>query len=232
MTDLDITMGVKEELPPPSDDDKRLVDSIKNLPPQVEEEHKPTDDGESEAEMTFEAPEEQDELEPKEVIDEKKIFKQDKDEPVEDEDPPPKVKKISKTTEKQREHLKKAREKALATRRKNAAARKVLADEKKAERDEKREEKLLKIISKEDREFKQKQKKVAFVPESIGKSFTDEQIIDLQQKAIENYEVKRKARKEVKKKEQQKVAQDKKTYDMINKAVNPDPEDVWAACFQ
>jgi hypothetical protein len=225
MTDLDITMGVKEELSAPSDDDKRLVDSIKNLPPAIEEEEEDEvaelDDGTEDTEGVG--------LEPKEVIDEKQIFKQDKDEDPEVEQPL-KVKKIKQTTEKQREHLKKAREKALATRRKNATARKLIADQKKAERDEKREEKLLKQISKEDREFKQK--KVAFEAESsIGQSFTEEQIIDLQQKAIENYEVKRKARKEVKKKEQQKVAQDKKTYDVINKAINPDP-DPWAACFQ
>jgi hypothetical protein len=232
MTDLDITIGTKEELPPPSDDDKRLVDNIKNLPPTPVEEHEPADDLE-EGGMTFEPSKEEDGLEPKEVIDQKKIFKQDEEEePIaEAEPPPPKVKKIKQATEKQREHLKKAREKALATRRKNAAARKILADEKKAERDAKRKEKELKIISKEDREYKQKQKQKD-IPQNIGKSFTEEQIIDLQQKAIENYEVKRKARKEVKKKEQQKVAQDKKTYDMINNAINPDPEDVWASCFQ
>ena len=39
-------------------------------------------------------------------------------------------------------------------------------------------------------------------------------------------------KQEIIKKEQLKVAQEKKTYDMINKAVNPDPEDVWSSCFQ
>jgi hypothetical protein len=230
MTDLDITMNVKEELPPPSDDDKRLVDSIKNLPATPVEEHEPADDL-PEGGMTFDVSavdEDGDELQPKEVVDDKTIFKQnDDEEPVED--LPPKVKKIKQATEKQREHLKKAREKALATRRKNAVARKLVEDQKKAERAEKRKEKELKTISKEDREYKQKQKQI---PESISNSFTEEEIIDLQQKAIENYEVTRKARKVVKKKEQLKVAQDKKTYDMINKAVNPDPDDVWASCFQ
>ena len=60
---------------------------------------------------------------------------------------------------------------------------------------------------------------------------SEEQIIDLQEKAISNYEVKRKKAKEIKKKEQAKVAQEKKVYETINKAINPDPDDVWGVCF-
>ena len=78
MTDLDVSMGVKEELSAPTDDDKRLVDSIKNISPPVEE-GEPADDL-PEGGMTFGQEkvlkEIEDELELKDVIDEKKIFKQ------------------------------------------------------------------------------------------------------------------------------------------------------------
>jgi hypothetical protein len=223
MTDLDVTMGERVELSAPSGDDKRLVDSIKHAPSVEEEAADDLPEGEDD-----------DDLQVKEVIDDKKIFKQGEEEEVVEEQPPPKPKKQA--TTKQREHLKKAREKALETRKKNAVARKVLADEKKAERDEKRKEKELKIISKEDREFKQKKAQPPLAsptPVAVGKSFTEEEIMSLQQKAIETYETKRKARKEVKKKEQHKIAQDKKTYEVINNAINPDPNDlVWGQCFQ
>ena len=37
MTDLSVTMGPPEELSAPTDDDMRLIDSIKNAPVQEEE---------------------------------------------------------------------------------------------------------------------------------------------------------------------------------------------------
>jgi len=69
------------------------------------------------------------------------------------------------------------------------------------------------------------------LPSSM-RNLSDEDIILLQQQAIENYEVKRKARKQKKKQDEAKAQQEKKVYESITKAVQPDPNDVWAVCFQ
>lgn len=218
-------MGPPQELSAPSEDDKRLIDSIKNAPEQVEEDV-----------VEVEEPSEDivEELELKQVVDEKVIFS---DEVTEDPPSPPSKKKKP-PSDKQRAHLKKAREKALATRRAKAAARKEQEDIKKAEREKKRLERQAKQIEKEESEFA-KQKKIqesvpppsSQVPSSM-RHLSEEDIIKLQQSAIENYEVTRKARKQKKKEAEAKANHDKKVYQSIAKAVNPNPDDVWASCFQ
>jgi len=223
MTDLSVSMAPLEELPAPSDDDKRLIDAIKNgLPESVEEiieVEEPADDIAEELEL-------------KQVVDEKVIFS---DEVTEDPPSPPSKKKKP-PSDKQRAHLKKAREKALATRRAKAAARKEKEDIKKAEREKKRLEREQKQIEKEESDFA-KQKKIQEavpaspqVPNSM-KQLSEEDIIKLQQMAIEDYEVKRKARKQKKKEAEAKANHDKKVYQSISKAVNSQDE-IWASCFQ
>jgi hypothetical protein len=64
-------------------------------------------------------------------------------------------------------------------------------------------------------------------------SLTKEELLDLQQEAIDKYEVKRKKRKEAKLKEQKQKEKDAKTYEQVSRAIHrPPTEDVWGQCFQ
>ena len=236
MTDLDVTMPTQpsEEQTTgslrqtaPTNNDKRMIDNLKfTSEPQLKE-------------VIEEVKEVFDEstLEVKPVISDKVVFGDEEEIPS----PPPTKKQVA--SEKQREHLKKAREKALATRRANSAGRKKLEEEKKAERQRKREEKEKAMIEAEDKEHISTQPKVAKQPASLAKAkvevkphsymnqLSEEQIMELQTKAIENYETKRKASKKLKKEEIAKENADKKIYESISKAVGP-ISDPWADCFR
>tara|TARA_R110002020_G_scaffold172679_2_gene363061 strand:+ start:591 stop:1274 length:684 start_codon:yes stop_codon:yes gene_type:complete len=226
MTDLDVTMPTQpsEEQTAPTNNDKRMIDNLKfssvasaNQLKEVIEEVK----------EVFVEPT----LEVKPVISDKVVFGDEEEIPS----PPPTKKQVA--SEKQREHLKKAREKALATRRANSAGRKAAEEEKKAERQRKREEKEKALIQKEEQEHQLKQSKpkqdakVEVQPHSYMNQLSEEQIIELQQKAIENYETKRKASKKLKKEEIAKENADKKIYESISKAVGPTQECPWESCF-
>ena len=204
MTDLDVTMPTEQsqEHIAPTNNDKRMIDNFQYSKPLQSS----SDDFEEEVKEVKEEPE----LEVKPVISEK------------------------------------AREKALATRRANSAGRKKLEEEKKALRQQKREEKEKALIEKEEQEHQLNQSKpqVSFAkpdvkpeakvevkPHSYMNEFSQEQIMELQQQAIENYEVKRKKAKQVKKEAQQKENADKKIYESISKAVGP-VSDPWADCFR
>lgn len=64
-------------------------------------------------------------------------------------------------------------------------------------------------------------------------SLTKEELLELQQEAIDKYEVKRKKRKEAKQKEQKQKEKDAKTYEQVSRAIHrPPTEDVWGQCFQ
>ena len=220
MTDLDVTMPspANETLTQPTPDDKRLIDNLKFSQPLNDDFEEVKEEVKKEVDMP--------ELEVKPVIDDKVVFAnkdEDEDEPL---PPSPPSKKAS---VKQRDHLKKAREKALETRRAKAKERKAVEEEKKVERQRKRDEKEKIIIEKEDKEHKKTE--VSVKPHSYMNEFTHEQLIDLQQKAIENYETKRKAAKKIKKETQAKEQADKKVYESITKAVGP-VDDVWADCFR
>ena len=229
MTDLDVTMPteLEQEQSAPTNNDKRLIDNLKfssiasaNQVKEVIEEV--LDEPELELEL-------EPELEVKPVISDKVVFGD------EEEIPSPKSTKKQIASDKQREHLKKAREKALATRRANSAGRKKLEEEKKALRQQKREEKEKALIEKEEKQHQLKQSKpepkVEVKPHSYMNEFTPEQIMELQTKAIENYETKRKASKKLKKEEIAKENADKKIYESISKAVGP-VSDPWADCFR
>tara|TARA_R110000803_G_scaffold176558_1_gene238985 strand:+ start:676 stop:1392 length:717 start_codon:yes stop_codon:yes gene_type:complete len=238
MTDLDVTMPTEpsKEHIAPTNNDKRMIDNFQYSKPLQSS----SDDFEEEVKEVKEEPE----LEVKPVISDKVVFGE------EEEIPSPKATKKQVASDKQREHLKKAREKALATRRANSAGRKKLEEEKKALRQQKREEKEKALIEKEEQEHQLNQSKpqvsfakpeVAKQPASLAKvevkphsymnEFSQEQIMELQQQAIENYEVKRKKAKQVKKETQQKENADKKIYESISKAVGP-VSDPWADCFR
>jgi len=230
MTDLNVSMTPPEELSAPTDDDKRLIDGIKNAPSASEAAEEVV---EVEEPASNEMSDIAEELELKQVVDEKVIFS---DEVTEDPPSPPSKKKKP-LSDKQRAHLKKAREKALATRKAKAAERKKVEEVKRAEREKKRLEREQKQIKKEDNDF-EKQKKIqesvpppSKVPSSL-RQLSEEDIMKLQQAAIENYEVTRKARKQKKKEAEAKANHDKKVYQSISKAVNSNPDDVWSVCFQ
>lgn len=224
MTDLNVSMTPPEELSAPTNDDKRLIDDIKNAPSEGVED---IIDIEEPADNIAE------ELELKQVVDEKVIFSEE----ITEDPPSPPSKKKKPLSDKQRAHLKKAREKALATRKAKAAARKEQEDIKKAEREKKRLEREQKQIKKEDSDFA-KQKKIqesvpppSQVPSSL-RQLSEQDIMKLQQAAIENYEVTRKARKQKKKEAEEKANHDKKVYQSISKAVGQTQDDIWGSCFQ
>ena len=226
MTDLDVTMPTEQsqEHIAPTNNDKRMIDNFQYSKPIQSS----SDDFEEEVKEVKEEPE----LEVKPVISDKVVFGSEAEEEI----PSPKPTKKQVASDKQREHLKKAREKALATRRANSAGRKKLEEEKKALRQQKREEKEKALIEKEEQEHQLNQSKpeakVEVKPHSYMNEFSQEQIMELQQQAIENYEVKRKKAKQVKKEAQQKENADKKIYESISKAVGPTQECAWEACFR
>ena len=97
----------------------------------------------------------------------------------------------------------------------------------------KREEaKRLKAEGKEPPPSKRQQKQEKQVKEVIqqqGQLYTEEQIAKITTNAIEQYEVKRKARKEVKKKRQEEEAQQQQVQRTLNRALGqPDPNDIWS----
>ena len=97
----------------------------------------------------------------------------------------------------------------------------------------KREEaKRLKEEGKEPPPSKRQQKQEKQVKEVIqqqGQMYTEEQIAKITSNAIEQYEVKRKARKEIKKKKQEEEAQQRQVRQTLNRALGtPDPNDIWS----
>tara|TARA_R110000823_G_scaffold116891_6_gene240137 strand:- start:1753 stop:2379 length:627 start_codon:yes stop_codon:yes gene_type:complete len=150
------------------------------------------------------------------------------DEDVFNDVPPPEKRPKKKISEKQLEHLAKAREKAKETRRLKAEAKKDLKITQKPRResvsfsdDE--------VLSKDSAPIHTKQEYPSF------QQFTPEDIIKLQEDAINSYDKKRKARKEVKKQQKQVEAVEKKNYEAVTRAIhhptNPSQDDPWAMCF-
>ena len=161
------------------------------------------------------------ELVVKEIIQDEVIFK-------------PKVKR--KATEKQKEHLAKAREKALATRRANAEKKKAERELIQNQKDLKKQERMEKLrIKEEQKELKQVQQQIQIKKQAPPPApapqptFTQEDILKIQEQAISNYETKRKAKKEAKKKALDQEQHDKKVYQAISKAIKP--RSVWDDCF-
>jgi hypothetical protein len=165
------------------------------------------------------------------------------------EDEPPVVQPVQKKkrvmSDKQKEALAKGREKALATRRKNAQLRKE-EKELKSKKKQKDLEKLRKevngtSIDKLDDDSLQDLQKNATAPQGQPKAskklYTLEDLKEAQEEAIrkgiEGYDTIRKKRKAEKKKKIAKETHDKKVFQDITRATRaPNPDDVWAVCFQ
>ena len=114
-------------------------------------------------------------------------------------------------SEAQKENLKKGREKALAVRRANAVEKKEIKDltEKKKKKDI---QKLRDEVSEAPAPIK-----LSELPPSF-QSLDPEMIRKLQEDAIEGYDKKRKARKEIKKKEEETLARNFRNMNVINNA--------------
>jgi hypothetical protein len=149
-----------------------------------------------------------DDLRIKPVIDDTDIFKDAK--PKRKRKPP---------SEKQLAHLAKAREKATAVRKakteaKKKATKKVAFDD---------------VLQKTD----PRPRREGPAQESILLHLTRQELLEIQQQAIEGYDTKRKAQKKVKRDAEQEVQKANLVNRRIAKAVGqPDPDDMWAVCFQ
>tara|TARA_R110002073_G_scaffold5192_1_gene32462 strand:- start:1699 stop:2379 length:681 start_codon:yes stop_codon:yes gene_type:complete len=209
----------------PTMEDKSMIDSLGSKPLQMVIDESPPSPQASQ--LSDEQEEDTIKVDP---IDDKVIFGTDESEPE------PVIKKVR--SEKQREHLKKAREKALATRQAKAKVKKEEAEAKRLERESKREEAHKLKLLREDKEFETKKKIQESVPPAVtasqkqNKSFTEEDIMLIQQKAIDTYEKKRKAEKKIRKEEESKVNQEKMIHQKISRAIQQDPNDlIWGSCF-
>ena len=211
----------------PTLEDKSMIDSIGSNPIK-------TVLHEKEVESPLRESEEDEDIIKVDPIDDKVIFGTDESEPE------PVIKKVR--SEKQREHLKKAREKALATRQAKAKVKKEEQEVKRLEREAKREEVHKLKVLKEEKDFQLKKKiESTPIPEPVSspplvtkqnKGFTEEDIIAIQQKAIDSYETKRKAEKKIRKEEESKIKQEAMIHQKIARAVHRDPnDDVWGSCF-
>ena len=210
----------------PTMEDKSMIDSLGSKPLQmiIDEEEISTPKVDNDKPIM----KEEEDTVKVDPIDDKVIFGTD------DSEPEPVIKKVR--SEKQREHLKKAREKALATRQAKAKVKKEEAEVKRLERESKREEAHKLKLLREDKEFETKKKIHESVPPTPltkqNKSFTEEDIMLIQQKAIDTYEKKRKAEKKIRKEEESKVKQEALIHQKVARAVQRDPnDDIWGSCF-
>lgn len=156
------------------------------------------------------------EVQEKAIIPEEDIFveKQPKKQPKKEQKKEPKKKRVM--SEAQLERLRLGREKALAVRRAKAQEKKELKElhDKKKKKDiqKLREE----VEDKPTPQPKQVEKKILTLED-----LPSDMLVELQKRAIEGYDTKRKARKEQKKKEQQHQNTINHNLGLVNNALNP-----------
>lgn len=185
------------------------VDLLQEDPEPLEEEN--MSDGETPE------PEPQEEIMPevkeRDIIPEENIFEEKK---PKKQPPQKKEKKKRVMTEEQLERLRKGREKALAVRRAKAQEKKELK--------ELQSKKKKKDIQKLREEVEDKPKPEPTPQRKTITSLDDlpaDMLVELQKRAIEGYDTKRKARKEQKKKEQQHQNTINHNLGMVNNALQP-----------
>ena len=181
----------------------------------------------AEIQETLDKEDEEAMLPPKDIQPDEEVFK----------DAIPKKKKRV-ISDAQREHLAQARKKALEVRRRKAQEKKLAKQqENRRKKKEKIEKKNLNAVhnpmeseSEEEESPPQHRRMTSHAIDDIDEDL----LVQLQEKAIEKYEVKRKARKEVKKKKQDEDDKQEQIYRTVKKAVQPtaDPDDMWSVCFQ
>jgi hypothetical protein len=186
------------------------VDLLQEDPEPLEEEIMSDGEGEPEPEKEEIIPEVQE----KTIIPEEDIFVEKK--PKKKPEPKKEPKKKRVMTEEQLERLRKGREKALEVRRAKAKEKKELKElqskKKKKDIQKLRDE----VEDKPKPEPTPAQKKVLSLED-----LPSDMLVELQKRAIEGYDTKRKARKEQKKKEQQHQNNINHNLGMVNNALKP-----------
>lgn len=191
------------------------VDLIQEDPEPLEEENVSDEEGEPQLVVKEVVEEVVPEVHEKKLIPEEDIFVEKKSKKA----PAPKEKKKRQMTEAQLERLRLGREKALAVRRAKAQEKKELK--------ELQDKKKKKDIQKLREEVDDKPKPApapAPAPRKTISSLDDlpaDMLIELQKRAIEGYDTKRKARKEQKKKLQQEETDNLKNMNLVNNALRP-----------
>jgi hypothetical protein len=225
-----------------------VEEEVKEVNPDTEEENPNMVYEETDSK---EMPDEVPEPEPKTVTPDEEIFK----------DVKPQAQKFTKTgrpkrvaSQQQKEHLAKMRIRAAEVKRKKKEERLAREEEemliKRADRKLKDQHRKAKVKEAEKVLEVKPVKEPAPQPEVIRPepqpapapaplprqntiSITKEELLELQQEAIDKYEVKRKKRKEQKQKEQEQKQKDAKAYEQVSRAIHrPPTEDVWGQCFQ
>lgn len=147
-------------------------------------------------------------VKPKKKFKNEEIFRTPTIHPVKDPEKPPKKKRVA--TAKQLEALAKAREKRKIAREEASKLKEQGVEPPPSKRQIKQEKQVKEVIQKQ------------------GQMYSEEQISKITANAIEQYEVKRKARKVVKQKKKEEEEQQKKVQQTLNRALGqPDPNDIW-----
>ncbi len=190
------------------------VDLLQEDPEPLEEEN--VSDGEGEPELVVkEIVEDIPEVQERSIIPEEDIFVEKKPKKA----PEPKPKKKRQMTEAQLERLRLGREKALAVRRAKAQEKKELK-----ELQTKKKKKELQKLREEVEDTPKQVPKPEPAPRKTITSLEDlpsDLLIELQKRAIEGYDTKRKARKEEKRKQQSQKTDNLKNMNLVNNALQP-----------
>ena len=191
------------------------VDLLQEDPEPLEEEN--VSDGEGEPELVVKeiVEEEVPEVQERSIIPEEDIFVEKKPKKA----PAPKEKKKRVMTEAQLERLRLGREKALAVRRAKAQEKKEIK-----ELQTKKKKKELQKLREEVDDTPKPAPQPAPAPKKTISSLDDlpaDMLIELQKRAIEGYDTKRKARKEEKRKQQLQKTDNLKNMNLVNNALKP-----------
>ena len=192
------------------------VDLIQEDPEPLEEENVSDEEGEPELVVKEVEEEVVPEVQEKKLIPEEDIFVEKKTKKA---PPQKKEKKKRVMTEEQLERLKKGREKALAVRRAKAQEKKELK-----ELQDKKKKKELQKLREEVDDTPKPAPQPAPAPRKTITSLEDlpaDMLIELQKRAIEGYDTKRKARKEEKRKKQAEEKDNLKNMNLVNNALQP-----------
>lgn len=196
------------------------TDFIEEAPPPLKEE----EDSDTEDNVEIEIKDDiMPEVERKQVIPEEDIFVEKKTKKELSVDPVKPVKKKRQMTAEQLERLRIGREKGLAKRRAAAAEKKEIKELQKKKK-KKDIEKLREEVGEKPIQTPAPQPQPAPAPAPVSFRFEDipqDMLVELQQKAIEGYDTKRKARKAKKKEEEGKQSEMNHFRSMVTNAVQP-----------
>jgi hypothetical protein len=190
------------------------VDLLQEYPEPLEEEDVSDEEGEPEL-VVKEIVEDIPEVQGRSMIPEEDIFVEKKPKKA----PAPKEKKKRVMTEEQLERLKKGREKALEVRRAKAQEKKEIK-----ELQTKKKKKELQKLREEVDDTPKQAPEPPPTPRKTITSLEDlpaDMLIELQKRAIEGYDTKRKARKEEKRKQQSQKTDNLKNMNLVNNALKP-----------